>query len=145
MQVVSVARVGGLSNSESSEEEDAQVIYLLPISAETGNMGLREGNGGAAEPEPNANTNPNANIHQRPEPNPNPDPNPAHMQQIPTAAPATGIQDTPAPQGGAPPSAGAGHLQQASTGGQDGAAGGAITPCKHAGGIANAKANVPPL
>ncbi|KAB5546776.1 hypothetical protein PHYPO_G00075820 [Pangasianodon hypophthalmus] len=147
-QVVSVARPAALSNSASSEEGDAQVIYILPISAEIPNMGIMEGGQGGVDPELTPDLNPNANLHLKPDTNPNPDPNPGHLQLQSTPAPSpapgpaprpalpAGVQETTDPLGKAPPSVGAGQRTQT---------GGATTSCNHKGGAANAKANTPLL
>ncbi|KAG7323515.1 hypothetical protein KOW79_013217 [Hemibagrus wyckioides] len=121
-QVVSVAQPAALSNSASSEEGDAQVIYILPISAEIPNMGIVEGGQGGVDAE--LSPNPNANLHLKPETNPNPDPNPGHLQLHPTSAPGpapgttpspvlpAGVQETTYPLGKVPPSMGAGQRTQ---------------------------------
>ncbi|MCJ8742116.1 hypothetical protein PDJAM_G00078430 [Pangasius djambal] len=134
----------GVSNSASSEEGDAQVIYILPISAEIPNMGIMEGGQGGVDPELTPDPNPNANLHLKPDTNPNTDLNPGHLllQNTPAPSPApgpalpAGVQETTDPLGKVPPSVGAGQRTQT---------GGATTSCNHKGGVANAKANAPLL
>ncbi|XP_046724853.1 mucin-1 [Silurus meridionalis] len=143
-QVVSVAQTAALSNSESSEEGDAQVIYILPVSAEISNMGIMEGVQGAVDPKLTPDPNPNANLHFKPNPNPNPESNPGHLQFHNTPAPSTapspvlpaGVQDITDPLGKVPPSVSAGQSTQT---------GGTTTSCKHKAEAAHAKANKPVL
>ncbi|XP_017342336.2 uncharacterized protein si:ch211-149b19.4 isoform X1 [Ictalurus punctatus] len=139
-QVVSVAQAAVQSNSASSEEGDAQVIYILPVSSEIQNMGIMEGGQGGVDPELTPDPNPNANLHLKPDTNPNPDPKPGHLQLHNTPVPSptlpAGVQEITDSLGKAPPDAGAGQRTQT---------GGATTSCNHNGGVANANVNTPLL
>ncbi|XP_022518204.2 uncharacterized protein si:ch211-149b19.4 [Astyanax mexicanus] len=145
-QVVSIIRPGLLSNSESSEEGDAnQVIYLLPVSAEIPNMGIAEGGQGGLD----INADPNAN----------PDPNLGYLQNpTPSPTPLAGLQETPAPLGKAPPVVSATERPSAgvqqnsargSAGSRAGAGGdvpeGTANPCPQKGKRASLRAKGPSL
>ncbi|KAF4078376.1 hypothetical protein AMELA_G00198580 [Ameiurus melas] len=127
-QVVSVAQAAAQSNSASSEEGDAQVIYILPVSAEIQNMGITEGGQGGVDPELTPDPNPNANLHLKPNTNPNLDRKPGHLKlhNTPSPNPAlpAGVQEINDPLGKASPGADAGQTTQT---------GGATTSCNHGG------------